>query len=105
MTPDEAAKLLNELMPGIYAEVGEVMAEVFARMPFGQEFVLSNGRRGRIKKFIEPYRDPDTGQWKFAFDVVFDEGSPDHLEFFVNHTGGGGSPGSPTPPIVSSGKA
>src|ERR1700688_3185416 len=96
---DEGEEWLNDQMPGIYGEVGEIIREVFARMPYGQEFTLSNGRVGRIKKFIEPRQ--NDGQWEFAFDVAFDVGSPDHIEFFVKHTGGGGFVAVPTTPIVS----
>jgi len=98
MTEDMGEEWLNEQLPGIYAEVGEVIVEVFSRMPFAQEFILSNGRKGRIRKFVEP-RQRD-GRWEFGFDVVFDEGSPDHLEFFVKHTGGGGMVAVPTTPVV-----
>jgi hypothetical protein len=95
---DAGEKWLNEQMPGIYAEVPEVIREVFARMPYDQGFTLSNGRVGRFKKFVEP-RQKD-GRWEFGFDIVFDEGSPDHLEFFVQHTGGGGLVAVPTTPII-----
>ena len=70
---DEGEEWLNDQMPGIYGEVGEIIREVFARMPYGQEFTLSNGRVGRIKKFIEPRQ--NDGQWEFAFDVAFDVGA------------------------------
>jgi hypothetical protein len=100
---DTGEDWLSGQLPGIYAEVGEVITDVFARMPFGQEFTLSNGRKGRIKKFVEP-RQRD-GRWEFGFDVVFDEGSPDHLEFFVKHTGGGGMVAVPTTPIAPATRA
>lgn len=87
---DEGDHRLDDQLPGIYGEVGEIVREVFHRMPFGQEFTLSNGRKGRIKKFVEPRQREEGGRWEFGFDVVFDEGSPDHIEFFVKHTGGGG---------------
>jgi len=96
---DDQDEFLNEHIPGIYAEVGEIIREVFVRMPYGQELTLSNGRVGRIKKFIEPRQ--NEGKWEFAFDVTFDVGSPDHIEFFVKHTGGGGFVAVPTTPIVS----
>ena len=86
-----------EFTNGLYGEVGEILQEIFHRMPFGQEVTLSNGRVGRIKKFIEPRMRDD--QWEFGFDIVFDVGSPDHLEFFVKHTGGGGMVGEPITPI------
>ena len=96
----EQAEFIEEHLPGIYGELPEIMREIFPRLPFGTEFVLSNGRKGRFKKFVEP-RERD-GRWECGFDIVFDEGSPDHLEFFIKHTGGGGFCGVPTKPIVQS---
>lgn len=68
----------------------EIIKEAFHRMPFNQDLVLSNGRIGRFKTFFEP-REKD-GRWEFGFDFKFDDDgrSPDHLEFYVKHTGGGG---------------
>jgi hypothetical protein len=100
---DAVEEVLNEHIPGIYGEVPEVMREIFARFPFGQEFTLSNGRKGRIKTFVEPSN--EAGTWAFGFDVVFDEGSPDHLKFWVAHTGGGGFVQEPVKPIAKSGHA
>lgn len=98
MNRDEAQDFLDEHLPGLYGEMPEVIREIWARLPFGTEFTLSNGRKGRFKKFVEPrIRD---GMWECGFDIVFDEGSPDHLEFFVKHTGGGGMCSVPTTPIV-----
>lgn len=80
----------EDFLPGLYGEVPEILWEIFHRMPFGQTFTLSNGRVGLLKKFVEPRRRDETGMWEFGFDIVFEKGSPDHLEFFVKHTGGGG---------------
>lgn len=96
---NDTQDFLDEHLPGIYGELPEIIREIWSRLPFGQEFTLSNGRRGRFKKFVEPRIHSETGRWECGFDVVFDEGSPDHLEFFIKHTGGGGLCGVPTRPI------
>ena len=68
-------------------------------MPIGQKFTLSNGRTGKIVRFYKHPKVSEDGaykdRWCFGFDVHFQEGSPDHLEFFVYHTGGGGFVGDP----------
>jgi hypothetical protein len=97
--------IVSDMLPGIYGEVGEIIAEICARMPYGQEIHLSNGRVGRFKKFAPPSIDEETGRWKFGFDIVFDKGSPDHLEFYVKHTGGGGFVGVATTPIAPATKS
>lgn len=73
---------------GLYGEVPEIVRQLWHMLPLGQEITLSNGRVGKLKPFVEP-RERD-GRWEFGFDVVFEKGSPDHLEFFLKHTGGGG---------------
>lgn len=87
----------TEFVQGLYGEVPEIMHELWSRMPLGQEITLSNGRVCKIVKFIEPRLREGQG-WEFGFDVRFEVGSPDHLEFMVKHTGGGGMVGvAPTP--------
>lgn len=97
-------KIENEIDPvefteGLYGEVPEIIRHLWAMLPLGQEIVLSNGRIGRLKAFVQP-RERD-GRWEFGFDVVFDKGSPDHLEFFLKHTGGGGMVCEAVTPIAS----
>ncbi len=87
----------------LYGEVPEIMQHIWSLLPIGQEIVLSNGRVGRIKAFVEP-RERD-GRWELGFDVTFAQGSPDHLEFFLKHTGGGGMIGVPTTPIVTAARS
>lgn len=83
----------------LYGEVPEIMQFLWAITPWGQEIALSNGRRGRLKRFVEP-RERD-GRWEYGFDVIFEDGaSPDHLEFFVKHTGGGGLVLAPSAPAI-----
>ena len=85
---------LEDIVHGAYAEVPEVIRELFARIPWEQTFTLSNGRTARIVKFFEPKKD-NTGSWHFGLDVKLSGGhGPDHLEFIMTHTGGGGSPAS-----------
>lgn len=76
-----------EFTEKLYGEVPEIIRHIWALLPFGQEIALSNGRVGKLKPFVEP-RERD-GRWELGFDVVFATGSPDHLEFFLKHTGGG----------------
>lgn len=89
----------------LYGEVPEIMQFLWAIGPWGQEVKLSNGRVGRFKRFVEP-RERD-GRWEYGFDVIFEDGaSPDHLEFFMIHTGGGGMVMAPNaPPISAVGRA
>lgn len=72
----------------------EVMREIYARLPYDQEFTLSDGSKCRLKKFVGPRfctRDgPYHGAGELAFDVVIEGGKLDHLEFFCFNTGGGG---------------
>lgn len=89
-----------EFTQGLYGEVPEIMQHLWSLMPLGKEIHLSNGRVGKVVKFIEP-RLREDGNWEFGFDVRFEVGSPDHLEFMVKHTGGGGAVGIPTTPIAS----
>ena len=83
---------LEDFAPGIYHEVEEILKEIFHRVPWGQEIALSSGRKGVIKKFTEPKikrHGENEGRWYFSFDVIFEHGAPDHIEFTIYHTGGG----------------
>lgn len=67
----------------------EVMQELYARLPYGEKFQLSDGSVGFVKKLAEPYiRD---GRTQFSFDVIIEGGKLDHLEFVCKNTGGGGA--------------
>ncbi len=83
-----------DILDRLWGEVPEVIRHLWSMMPIGQEIRLSNGRVGKVVKFIEPRLREGEG-WEFGFDVRFDVGSPDHLEFMVKHTGGGGTLGEP----------
>jgi hypothetical protein len=67
----------------------EVMREVYARLPYGTAFKLSDGSTGEIAKFSEPEECED-GIFRFGFDVQIQGGKLDHIEFFVTQTGWGG---------------
>lgn len=73
----------------VYADVEEAVRTVFASLPWGLEVKMANGETLVLKKFVEPRRNSETGRWEFGFDLANDNR---HLEFFVRHTGGGGSP-------------
>jgi hypothetical protein len=81
-------KTIDDNFKHLYRELPEIMQKLWELMPIGKEIALSNGRVGIIKKFYEPTE--EEGQLSFGFDVVFEKGSPDHLEFVLKHTGGGG---------------
>ena len=82
-----------DILSSMYGEVPEIIQHIWHLIPIGQEITLSNGRVGRLKAFVLPSE--RNGRWEFGFDVVFDKGSPDHLEFFLKHTGGGGTLSEP----------
>ena len=85
--PEQALDILSDF----YKEAPDVLKELYHRLPYGQQFKTSSGRPFHFGKFVEPRLDHETGRWKFGVDAIFDDGkSPDHFEFFVNHTGGGG---------------
>jgi hypothetical protein len=67
----------------------EVMREVYARLPYGAPFKLSDGSTGKIAKFMEPGEAED-GEFRFGFDVQIEGGKLDHIEFLVTQTGWGG---------------
>jgi hypothetical protein len=87
----------TEALTRMWGDVPEVMKELWHRLPFDQPIILASGRTGHFKKFVEPkIRDeshPNNGGcWCFGVDFVFDGGgSPDHFEFYLFHTGGGGA--------------
>ena len=95
MDDQEQRDIVETLAPGIYAEVEEVMREIYARLPYGEEITLSNGRVFQLKKFSAVKE--HEGRYRFGFDAVFEQGSPDHLEFYTRHTGGGGYVSLSTP--------
>jgi hypothetical protein len=86
-----------DVLGRMWGDVPEVMRELWHRLPFDQPIVLANGRTGHFHKFVAPkIRDKSHehygGSWCFGVDFVFDDsGSPDHFEFYLHHTGGGGA--------------
>ena len=72
----------------------EVMREVFARLTYGQEFKLSDGRVARLEKLFEPdvcrnERSENHERPCFGVDVVIDRGTSDHVEITAFQTGWG----------------
>ena len=72
----------------------EVMREVFARLPYGQEFRLSDGSVARLEKLAEPElcRNEHSENYErpcFGVDVVIEGGTLDHVEISAFQTGWG----------------
>lgn len=98
----EDANAVNELIAEFHrsrdAIAMEVMQEVYARLPYDQEFTLSDGSKCKLKKFVSPCISqkeghPYEGRPEFGFDVVIEGNKLDHLEFYCFNTGGGGMVG------------
>ncbi len=82
----------HDILSGFYREVPGILEELYHYLPYDKEFTTSSGRPYILKKFTAPRPNPETEVWEFGFDVSFkDDKSPDHLEFFIKHTGGGGA--------------
>ena len=76
------------------AIVMEVMREVFARLPFGKEFRLSDGSVARLEKLCEPQlcRNEHSENFErpyFGVDVTIEGGKVDHVEISAFQTGSG----------------
>ena len=72
----------------------EVMREVFARLPYGQEFRLSDGSVARLEKLFEPelcenQHSENYERPCFGVDVVIEGGMLDHVEICAYQTGWG----------------
>ena len=72
----------------------EVMREVFARPPYGQEFRLSDESVARVEKLAEPEscRNKHSENYErpcFGVDVVIEGGTLDHVEIYAFQTGWG----------------
>jgi hypothetical protein len=72
----------------------EVMREVFARLPYGQEFKLSDGSVARLERLFEPElcRNEHSENYErpcFGVDVVIEGGTLDHVEISAFQTGWG----------------
>lgn len=68
--------------------VMEVLREVYARLPYGQEFELSDGSKAYLKKFYEP-RNLEDRRPEFGLDVQIIGGKLDHIELHVEQSGWG----------------
>jgi len=82
------------MMQGAFAEVPELMQEIMHRVSLLGPITLSNGRVCTFTPVSGKLHDPtareDTPHHWFMFDARFETGGPDHLEFTLTHTGGGG---------------
>ena len=72
----------------------EVMQQVFARLPYGQKFTLSDGSVAHLEKLSAPELCPDEGSHyyqrpTFGVDVVIEGGKLDHIEISAFQTGAG----------------
>jgi hypothetical protein len=72
----------------------EVMRAVFALLPYGQEFRLSDGSVARLEKLSEPElcRNEHSENYErpcFGVDVVIEGGTLDHVEISAFQTGWG----------------
>jgi hypothetical protein len=93
----------------------EVMQEVFARLPYGQKFTLSDGSVARLEKLSAPELCPNEGSTyfqrpQFGVDVVIEGGKLDHIEISAFQTGSGMAVGrsnadqhANTLPLITSG--
>ena len=86
---------MNEIdidkMERSFSNTEEVLYDVIATLTALPVVHLLNGRKGYFKKLSSPQIDDETRRYRAGFDFIFDDnGSPDHLEFYIHHTGGGG---------------
>ena len=79
----------------------EVMQEIFARLPYGQKFTLSDGSIAHLSKLSEPELCPNESSHyfqrpQFGVDVVIEGGQVDHIEISAFQTGSGMAVGPKT---------
>lgn len=95
MNEAEFEQFFEEQREAVRAIGLEVMTEIWAQMPWGHEFKLSNGRTARISELnggagrSRPQVRED-GSLSMLFDVQIDQFSLDHIEFHITQTGQGG---------------
>ena len=97
-SPPEFGKLLEEGASRMGRLYEEAIRDLFARMPWGQEFALANGAKVRIAKCgPEPKcverEDHLNDRWYFMFDVESVDGNF-HVEFICYQSGWGATPGA-----------
>jgi len=85
---------LEKLVDARDAIAMEVMREVFARLPYGQKFTLSDGSVGYLSKLSEPQLCANQSSYyferpQFGVDVVIEGGKVDHIEISAFQTGSG----------------
>jgi hypothetical protein len=96
----EAWAALEELMDARDAVAMEVMREVFARLPYGQKFTLSDGSVAHLEKLAAPELCPNERsdyfqRPHFGVDVVIEGGKLDHIEITAFQSGSGMAVGPP----------
>jgi len=84
LTDEKIDEIRDHYEPRSNDNVLEIMHEICARLPWGQEITLSNGKKFFLKKFTEP-REKD-GVFEFGFDAKFSDDSG-HVEFNVTKSG------------------
>lgn len=73
----------------------ECLQEIWARMPWGHTFRLSNGGEAKLVEIngisgrSKPKRDAE-GAWRMIFDFYLTGCRQDHIEVTMRITGGGG---------------
>jgi hypothetical protein len=85
---------LEQLVDDRDAIAMEVMQQVFARLPYGQKFKLSDGSVAYLDKLSEPELCSNEGSHyyqrpHFGVDVVIEGGKLDHIEIAAFQTGSG----------------
>jgi hypothetical protein len=91
---DETRRAVEQSLREQDAIAMEVMRAVFARLPYGQPFALSDGSVARLEKCTEPAKcdtegSPYHGRPQFGVDVVIEGGKLDHVEISAFQTGSG----------------
>lgn len=94
-TPANFDKLIEEGAARASRVYEEAIRDVFARMPWGQNFTLANAAKVKISKGGDPKRversDHLNDRWYFVFDVEAEDGGF-HVEFICYQSGWGAAP-------------
>ena len=85
---------LEQLVDERDAIAMEVMQQVFARLPYGEKFTLSDGSVAHLEKLSAPELCPNEGSHyyqrpQFSVDVAIEGGKLDHIEISAFQTGSG----------------
>ena len=88
--PTEIEAIVSGQNDAISPIVLECLKEIFHHIPKGHSFVLSNGKTARTKTFVEPSYNEIYDEFEFGIDILIDDFTVDHIEFFMRKTGHGG---------------